>query len=222
MIYKLSSSATDVLIQYPESGMGYQLIEANIKGMPVYEKESFWVFNGIYAVMIDDNEKKSLLEFANTSEEFLAKLPANIELQNIKVLNYHFLQNLMIKEPSKNNSAAVIGAKENANGDELFVRLSAFEDDIRIDREKKCLRPGSYTTMASDAIRCKIDKDDPRQRYALPGDLPILYVFYIQPLPVDVLQRGSVKPDFGKRDGGREAYFENGTSILTFILQTKW
>ncbi len=40
---------------------------------------------------------------------------------------------------SGKSSGAKEGKKENSNGDELFVRLLAFEDDLRIDKKNECL-----------------------------------------------------------------------------------
>ncbi len=122
----------------------------------------------------------------------------------------------------REKNRAINNTKENANGDELFVRLSAFENDIRVDKVNNCLLPGSYTTTASDALRCKVEKDDPVERYALPNQLKIKWAFFIQPKPTDILQRGFVQPDFGKNGEGREVYFEKGTSSRTFIIQNKW
>ncbi len=58
--------------------------------------------------------------------------------------------------------------------------------------------------------------------HAWPNELPIEYAFYIQPKSTDILQRGNVKADFNKKGGGREVYFEKGTSKPTFITQIKW
>lgn len=123
---------------------------------------------------------------------------------------------------SEQTGGAKDGKKEKANGDELFIRLSAFEDDIRIDKKNRCLLLGSYTTTASDALRCKIEGDNPNERYALPNEFPIKWAFYIQPTTVDSLQRGLVQEAFDKNGGGREVYFENGTSHRTFITQNNW
>jgi len=56
----------------------------------------------------------------------------------------------------------------------------------------------------------------------LQNELKIQWEFYIQPNISDILQRGNVKADFNKKGGGREVYFEKGTSKRTFITQTKW
>ena len=104
----------------------------------------------------------------------------------------------------------------------MFVRLSAYSDDKRIDKTNKCLWPGSYTTTEKDYLKCKFEKDDPIERYALPNDEKIEWAFHIQPKKTDTLQRGNVQTANGKRAGGEEAYFENGTSSGTFIQQTRY
>jgi hypothetical protein len=71
-------------------------------------------------------------------------------------------------------------------------------------------------------LKCKIENDNPIQRYALPNELKIEYAFYIQPSMADSLQRGWVQGNFERKGGGREVYFENGTSNRTFIAQSKW
>jgi hypothetical protein len=74
--------------------------------------------------------------------------------------------------------------------------------------------------MADDFIYCKSKSIDPIERYALPNNDVIKFVFYIKPLKNDTLQRGIVQPANGKQGGGKEAYFNEGTSNGTFFLQT--
>ena len=79
--------------------------------------------------------------------------------------------------------------------------------------------PGSFTTTASDALKCKIEKDDPINRYALPDELMLKWAFYIQPNKTDLLPRGNVEANFGKKGGGREVYFENGHQNIPLLLK---
>jgi hypothetical protein len=44
------------------------------------------------------------------------------------------------------------------------VRLSALDNDKRIDKLNKCLRPGSFATTKDDYILCKYINDDPAER----------------------------------------------------------
>jgi len=102
------------------------------------------------------------------------------------------------------------------------VRLSAYENDKRIDFEKKRLKDGTYTTTLYDYISCVKTKDDPVDRYALPNDETIKWAFYVQPKSNDTLQRGIVQPAFGHAGGGIEAYFENGTAENTYLLKKQY
>jgi len=120
------------------------------------------------------------------------------------------------------------GAKDNpvqlANGRMAFVRLSAFYDDKRIDRVNKCIRPGSYTTTMADYLTCilPLNKFDPIDRYAIPNNDPIKWVFDIIPKAGDSFQQGVVQPDFGKKGGGVECYFEKGTSFGSFTSEAEF
>jgi hypothetical protein len=69
---------------------------------------------------------------------------------------------------------------------------------------------------------CRTVSDDPVERYALPNEDEIKFVFYICQLKTDTVQRGIVQPANDKRGGGEEAYFSNGTSPGTFRLQTAY
>lgn len=221
MLYKLSRGNTEALLKIPESGMGIQYIRAQTKTYENPGKE-FLVINGQYAHEVtgfnikdlNDSLRESIrMKFKNVIQEI--HLSAIAELKRTPA-------NVLKEENQSTNLPAKQAKVENANGDELFVRLSAFEDDIRIDKENRCLRAGSFTTTASDVLKCKIEKHDPAQRYALPNELEIKWAFYIEPNSADTLQRGWVQRNFGKRGGGREAYFAKGTSHLTFIAPSPW
>ncbi len=124
------------------------------------------------------------------------------------------------KKNKKRNSGgkgAIDNSKEFANGIEVFVRVSAYEDDKRIDFVNKKLKEGSYTTTEQDYKDCYSTNDDPVDRYALPNDEKIKWAFYIKPKNTNILQRGIVQPDFGHDGGGIETYFENGTSDGTYL-----
>ena len=221
MVFKLSDQNIESLINSPETGMGYQVI--NAYEVP-YSLKKFLVLNGKFALDLNENNSRQIFNhFFGKDIEADFRNAKMIRLNITNVLGSDKRIGSFMKEGGTGKEqSAKEGKKENANGDELFVRLSAFEDDIRINKQDRRLLPGSYTTTASDALRCKIDKDDPIERYALPSELKIEWAFYIEPLPQDSLQRGWVQPEFGRKGGGREVYFEKGTSNRTFIAQSKW
>ncbi len=226
MIYKIFSLDTGDLSRRPETGMGYQIIEAARYGHTEIKK--YVVYNSQVAVNLDTEFKSYKRElFSEGFSKILNKSNELILASNtIRVLSKaEVIQTKAIKfseaKANKKRHTGDKGAKdnpkENANGIEVFVRLSAFEDDKRIDFEKKKLKPGSYTTTDKDYLECVATSDDPVDRYALPNDEQIKWAFYIKPKSNDTLQRGIVQPAFDHEGGGIEAYFENGTSDDTYL-----
>lgn len=221
LISKLAANNIETLLKLPETGMGYQLINAHEL---IYSTKQYLILNGKFAIETGNknfNEIFNNLYGKDPESDFRKAKEIRLTIKDV-ITGDKRIGTFVKEGESGKGLVAKDAAGENANGDELFVRLSAFEDDIRIDKHNKCLLPGSYSTTAADALRCKTDKDNPVQRYALPNELEIKWSFHIQPFIKDTLQRGWVQPQPGKRGGGREAYFEKGTSYRTFITQTKW
>jgi hypothetical protein len=232
MVYKLYDSDIAELLKRPETGMGYQVVEASVHGRSSTER--FVVYNAQLAITDDlefkSNKRAILRDGFSTILNKSEKLP--IVTTSIKVLNGDEIRtgkdskninfsSLETKTADKNRQSggqgAIDGKKENANGTEMFVRVSAYADDKRIDDVNKKLRPGSFTTTEKDYKDCVSLNDNPIDRYALPNDEKIEWAFYIQPKSVDVLQRGIAQPAFDHGGGGIEIYFENGTSDGTYI-----
>lgn len=113
---------------------------------------------------------------------------------------------------------------ERADGSEVFVRLSAFIDDIRIDQNRLRCTPYTFTTTYEEAMFCRARKTtvDPCDRFALPNNMPPKWMFIIEPAKDDTLRKGEVMPAFMKSGGGTEVFFENGTSDFTLIDVLRW
>ena len=215
MYYKLSNEQENQLLNAPETGMGYQVIEAG-KGSN-YTKERFVVLNSVAVIEINGTEGNYIGMIINEGiNEFKTKAKL-IVLNSITVLNEIQFRYNKVSEPEMDNRKGAMDNRiVNADGIEMFVRLSAFEDDKRIDKLNKCLRKGSFATTFNDFTYCKRTKDDPIERYALPNNDNIKFVFHIQPKQVDTLQKGIVQPANNKHGSGEEVYFENGTSLGTY------
>lgn len=143
------------------------------------------------------------------------------ELREIKILDKRNTLNLL-NEKDQNKSPAKDNPVIYADGDTFFVRLPAYDDDRRIDKINNCLLPGSYTTTKKDDEKCVDIKDDPVERYALPNDEKVDWAFHLKPEKNDGYRFGIVQPEFGKRGGGEECFFENGTAFGTFKKQTNY
>lgn len=221
MYFKLSAAQENELLNQPETGMGYQVVEASKTGS--YIKEKFLVLNSEVVIEMNastsDNVRKIITEGI-----YSIKASANyITLNAMSVLNEKQFRNTVNESKNENEKGAIENPVVNANGKEIFVRLSAFDNDRRVDKINKCLRPGSYTTTMKDYLKCiSPPPDDPIERYALPSNDEIKFTFHIQPKKTDTLQRGTVQPANGKRGGGEEAYFAKGTASGTFLKQTSF
>lgn len=238
MIHKLYSVDTLKLLSKPETGMGYQIIEAKRAGKTTIER--FCVYNGQLAIDLDYSftRNKDLAFSKNFSAILDSSNLLNIETSSIQVISKSSLIRLsdnliprikLMSESEKSikkRHSGTKGAKDNpkryARESEVFVRLSAYEDDKRIDFVNRKLKEGSYTTTEQDYKECYTTNDDPVDRYALPNDEKIKWAFYIKPKTSDSLQEGVVQPDFGHEGGGIEAFFENGTSINTYIEKREY
>jgi hypothetical protein len=76
------------------------------------------------------------------------RIKANNHLNN--VCRLRIVEIFITNKRSENEKGAIDNPVVYANGEEIFVRLSAFDDDKRIDKINKYLRPGSYTTTTED------------------------------------------------------------------------
>ena len=229
MIYKAYDSDTEKFLSLPETGMGYQVFEAEIYG-GVTHKKKYIIYNGELIVDLDSrfSDFKKQIKISRFSKVLNEAKLLPIKTATISLVSKATLLERQTlsenKEQYKHRHRGGQGAKDNpkesADRNEIFVRLSAFINDKRIDLKKKRLKEGSYTTTDLDYKDCVKYSDDPIDRYALPNDDPIEWAFYIRPKMRDELQRGIVQPAFGHEGGGIEAYFENGTSNDT-LLSTK-
>lgn len=220
MYFKLSTSQENNLLNQPETGMGYQIVEASKAGH--YTREKFLVLNSEIVIEMNGYQDANVRKVINEGISSIKAGANYITLNSVAVLNETQIRNAVNESKSEKESGAIDNAVENANGEEIFVRLSAFDNVRRVDKINKCLRTGSFTTTKDDYDKCKTTNDDPVERYALPNNDEIKFAFHIQPEKADSLQRGIVQPANGKRGDGKEAYFANGTAAGTFLKQTAY
>ncbi len=218
MIYKLAIEQEIHLLRLPETGMGFQVVEASQYGS--YLREKFLVLNSEVVVKINESTSENVRKVINEGVEKFKASAQLIILTAMTVLNEKQFRNIINESANPIERAAIENPVEEANGKEIFTRISAFEDDKRIDKIKLCLREGSYTTTNLDYLKCKETNDDPIERYALPNNDKIQFAFHIQPIKSDTLQRGIVQPANGKIGGGDEAFFAKETAFGTFKQQT--
>ncbi len=223
MIYKAQSQFTQSLLSLPETGMGYQIIDAKRQGR--FATERFVVYNSELIVELDNNfntnKRQILLESYTkmfSQSDFIAlESPILVRQSAVRNVRTFSESSMNTKGRHSGTTGAIDNSPRYASGSEMFVRLSAYPDDKRIDFVKMKLKSGSYTTTEADYLTCKKYSDDPVDRYALPNDETIKWAFYIRPKSNDQYRPGVVQPANGHSGGGIEALFDNGTSDGTYL-----
>lgn len=225
--YAINTALRNQLLLQPETGMGYQVADLTKTGS--YSTEKMLVLNATVAIPLTEKEKYPwtyLNAYGKWSyEQFVvAAKPQGLTLD--RVYSRKEWTNVVAESGLTLSGWPKIPAKDspaqNANGRDKYVRLSAYENDMRVDKVKGKLFPGSYTTTEDDYMLCVNTQVSPNERYALPNEETIKHAFYFRPLITDTLQKGTVEPANGKRGGGKEVYFKNGTSPNTFIGMTDY
>ena len=232
MIYKIYEQDAQTLLEKPETGMGYQIV--NAKQYDRYETKRFIIYNTNLAVELDSdfqtNRMKIIREgyksVLNSSKELMLETDSiqvigQIQASTRSVIALSESERIYHKRLS-GGKGATESPKELANGVEYFARISAYEDDKRIDFVKMRLTNGSFATTYTDYSDCVKTNDNPIDRYALPNDENIKWTFYIQPKSNDILQKGIVQPAFNHAGGGVEAFFDKGTSAFTYLSKKEY
>jgi hypothetical protein len=206
---KLSDSLTDKLIGLPETGMGYQIVEATYKD---YSHRDALVLNGSLIEPIVGNVQlmmKSLLAEDVVYAAKYASVSSDIIDVNLRSLPSMFKSSMYIEAKSANSATTSY-----TNGVEEFIRFSAFLNDKRITKDKG-LVPGTFATTFEDAKYCLDRQIDPVARYALPSTKAVKYAFQIEPPARIEVKRGIVQPANDQPGGGDEVEFINGSPANT-------
>jgi len=223
MIYEVLPQSKKALLALPESGMGYQIIDAKPDGRSTPKR--FIVYNCELIIEFDsyfDIYKRFVVlqSYATTlNKSTFLKLDDPILVKRSELSNKRNLS-----ESSMNSKGRHTGSKGSVdseprfgNGIDQFIRLSPYQDDIRIDFVNMKLKNGTFTTTEDDYLACKADDDDPIDRYALPSNETLNWAFSIIPKSYDKYRPGIVQPANNHSGGGIEALFDNGTSDGTYI-----
>ena len=169
MMYFADSHTQDTLLSAPESGMGYQIIEArnSLQGYKTIER--YIVYNSeivlLHPMTLSDSEKDTPQEIHHEKQN--QRIVDIVNLRDIKLVDRNRGNTESVRESSEKYGSVQTGhgARDNkvqhADGRGVFVRLSAFENDRRIDRESKRLLNGAFATTLLDYNRVFGNKLDP-------------------------------------------------------------
>ncbi len=208
---KLTERFIANLVQQPESGMGYQIVEAEyfsrgIKKGVVYNAE----------LMAFEDESRRIMTEAQYQE--LVKT-ASTETSLIKSIRVIPPQPTLMKSASQISEERPLGKPategeiEETEKDKIFKRFTAYRNDRRITA-KRSLLPGTYATTGEDARNVRTGKEAV-ERYALPDPQPAIYRFTIGPEEDTKIKKGIVQPAYDHKGGGAEIIFVDGTTDNT-------
>ena len=205
---KLATSLVEKLLNQPESGMGYQLVEVSTTRS---ERKTGIAYNADLVLL--EGEVRTMSKSAYESLYKGARSSLG-KIADIRVLPRPIRHALVMeKSTSGKRGAAQDAPIETVENGEVFQRFSAYANDRRVASDKSLL-PGTYATTEADARFVRTGADAVA-RYALPNLEPASYVFTSKPYARTEVQRGTVAPGYGQPGGGIEVIFPKGTQALT-------
>lgn len=209
---RLSEEEIRSLVGQPESGMGYQVVDAVTSDS--WTKRGV-VFNAELLALDEDRETDRLFLLGKSADEALRAADSSAgKFLSLSVVKDHRTTVLSMRAAKAGGASEAI--TEKTKEDEKFYRFSAFENDRRV-RDDKSLSPGTYATTEEDGSKVKTGKEAV-ERYALPNDDPASYRFTIEPEEDTTIQKGIVQPANGHKGGGVEVIFTDGTQKDTVTL----
>ena len=227
MLYRTTPRQEADLLSSRESGMGYQFVQFRLVANGALRHAV--AYNAQVLVEWDEHFDAGRQVLAGRGVHALASDPRFSQSLE-KAVDLKVVASLssrtsgIVAEPPGLKCGRVAGGygatsapEKRANGEEEFVRISAYADDKRVDQVNKLLLPGTYATTSRDYWLCVKCPDDPIDRYALPNNEKITTAFHVRPLIGDVLRVGRVQPNFGHQGGGEEAFFKDGTGKRSLI-----
>lgn len=211
---------TRALLEQPESGMGYQIVEVVTAD---YKSRRGVVCNA--ELLLFEDEPRTALKTASIASLLAEAKSSQDEIRSLRVLPRATASELTeaVKEPAagygRKTGPAEDAPPEKTKADEVFKRFCAFADDRRILPDGS-LRPGTYATTEKDAGNVKTGKQAVA-RYALPDPRPASHRFTIEPRENTIVQCGVVEPAYGQPGGGVEVIFTTGTQPKTVTGRDK-
>ena len=218
---KLNESETNDLLAQPETGMGYQIVEAILRDN---REEQGIVYNAELLFLDHETQQRDLQSDPYAMVLKLAE-SSGTKIKKLRVLPRETAthRSAGIGEASavlKNKTTPTKDASiEKTKADEVFKRFSAYANDRR-RRPDGSWRAGTYATTEEDARRIRTGKDAVA-RYALPNPAPASYVFTGCPNKDTEIQKGTVAPAHGQPGGGVEVIFTKGIQPNTVTWPRK-
>lgn len=208
---KISRSITNDLLDQPETGMGWQVVEfryATNQWLTV-------ILNGESALDLSDGVP--LVREASDSQRLRSQLRTpspELRATVLKTTDDRVARLLRAERYGTSGDPASEAPVVQSEPYERFLRFSAFENDLRI-RDDGSVRDGTYVTTYEDGIGHVRTGMDAVGRYALPNPDPAIHRYHLKPPVVIPVRRGTTQPANGQPGGGAEVIFEKGAPAKT-------
>lgn len=221
-MWNLNEGAIRSLVDLPETGMGFQLVEAVVLGIT----KPLLVLNAERAIDIAEIG----LELGDDPSVILRNGLRIIDTMNSGIVQTMFaapqphsfkLLGSRISVPQIANPAAggvlmvalpsSLVKHVSLPANRVFHRFSAFNPDRRVDPTSGSLLPGTYVAPESE-IPFVPTGFTAVGRFALPNNLPASHHYVIEVPAGTSVDFGTVAPAFGQAGGGVEAYFKNAVT----------
>lgn len=203
-MFRLSEDQAAELVEQPESGMGYQAIEANVDSATIFAL----AFNAELLVRPDE-----LSAITGRPHDELLREAVDIQRFTLRAV---LPAGAIGSTPAAVTTPPAAGAalaptpllSRTTSIHEGFIRFSAYSNDKRI-RKNGSVAKNTYATTISDA-RFAVSGLAVAGRYALPNPSPAVYAYTIVPGPSVQYQLGTARPAYSQAGGGVELVFPAG------------
>jgi hypothetical protein len=217
--FHLVGENIESLLRIPESGMGFQLLEATFWG----ERRQLLVLYTELAIDLTGFELAPVQSPVGILENGLRIIEALKGQREIIIAAPHLhsfdllssriefpqLANSLVPNKIKAALPSSLVKQVSTSTNRAFHRFSAFNPDRRVDPKTGNFAPGTYGTPDSE-VPFVPSGFAAVGRFALPNNQPASYHYMIEaPAGTSVLF-GTVAPAFGQAGGGVEAFFPNG------------
>lgn len=215
MAVRLTDAEKKTLIRQPESGMGYQIVEATTRddrrqqGI-AFNAELFFPEGESRVILLSKSHERVLKEARSSEGQFKA---LRVVPRTAAPFSLTESRAAMTKSADTKAGPAKEALIEKTKEGEVFKRFSAYRNDSRLQADGSW-SDGTYATTEEDARNVKTGKEAV-ERYALPNPEPACFVFTAKPKKDTSIQRGTVEPAFGRKGGGVEVIFPSGTQAST-------
>lgn len=222
-MWSLGETAVSSLVALPETGMGFQLVEAVIWG----NATPLLVLNSERAVdlseieLVPGDDPAAILR---NGLRIIDVLKSDVVLTMIAAPQPHsfrLLSSRIAALPAATTAVAAAAVRaalpsslvkhDKLSAKRVFHRFSAFNPDRRVDPVTGSFIAGTYAAPASE-VPFVPTGFVAVGRFALPNTLPASFHYKIEAPSGTAVDFGTVAPAFGQAGGGVEAYFPNAVT----------